>query len=875
MFAKRCVIVALLVLTGIGPVLAAESASVLLEQAVFAEEMEGDLNAAIKTYRQILQDGEATRPVLAQAHYRLASCLLKAGQTADAIGELKTLAERYPDQAQVVAEARALLDALTAPDPAGLMPPETLLYAEVGSPGLRAIGVFNMVRSTITAVSGVGGPGAPQQGLGGGAEFLGVLLNPAVVDELQKVRRLAVGVYDFQPAGTSSLVAVLYPGESAMVRELIVSALAAAGSPGEPIEGMQTLVLRDSRGGIAYDDNAVIFALPADRLAWCVRQYRGVSQEPSLVSANPAFARLPRTDRQRDALAVWIDCSRLLPLLQASAGQGQQAAQFERARAMLDLDHVGEVVARIASDEKAPFVEASAYLQPEYKSQIYDLVRTPSLDTADFGAVPADAFAVVSVAPQPAEGAQSMAVAGLLAGLGDPAAAQQLYATVEQVALFILPPDASVDLRPDFMEAVAFQCVGLTIASRDPDKTRDSLERLLGAADAAAAAQMAEAEAPAVPEGLRRYGLALGGRTVSCYVGQEGKFFAVGLGPRPVQAALAAGRGEGSALAAGPLREHLDRLPRDTSKLVLINVGGAVRPWAPILTYAGGSQELAAVLTELADAYEGAAVHLRTAETEGRVSLRLSADGMPDPTTVAPLFMRLSTAGMAMARTTGNRPLPLAVSIPEPEPVQVPHSDSPIVIDGNLDEWAGIVPLPLPQLGPNVTGPFLLCWREEGIYGALRAADQDVRPNHEEPWTSDGLQLFIETDCARSADPTPNSMTLTFWPDPEAGPGGARISVYWPATEQSAGGTGKDDETGISCAWSRTPQGYVLEYFMPAAALAPARMEAGTKLGVNMLLRDGSITPTLQFREVGINDGYLRPNTWGVIELAQIERAGQ
>jgi len=861
MFARNCVIGVLLASMGIASVAAAESAPVLLEQAVFAEEMEGDLDAAIKTYRKVLKDGEATRPVLAQAHYRLATCLLKAGRSADAVKELRTLAERYPDQAEVVAEARALLDALTTPDPAGLMPPETLLYAELGSSGLHAAAAFNMVRSAAMAASGAGGPF--QQEMGRGADFLAPLLNPALIDELGKVRRLAVGVYDLDLTGTNSLVAVLYPGESTMVRELTVSTLATAGSPGEPIEGMQTLVLNGSAGGaVAYDDNAVIFALPADRLAWCVRQYRGVSQEPSLVSANPGFARLPRADRQRDALAVWIDSSRLLPLL-ASTGQGPEAARFEMIRAMLDLDHVGEVVARMAVDERAPFVEAAAYLQPEYKSQIYDLVRTPSLDTADFGAVPADAFLVIGAAPQPAQGAQAMAVAGLLANLGDAVAAQQLYGTVEQIALFVVPPDGPVNLGPGFPGNVFSDCIGLAIASRDPAATKDALDRFLGAA---------EAEGPVLPAGVRRCRIGAGDQTIPCYTSQQGNFTALALSPRVVLATLAAAKGEGSALAAGPLREHLDRLPRDTSKLVLLNVGGAMRAWAPVLAQASGFQEMAAVLTELADAYEGAAVHLRTAETERQMSFRIGVDGLPDPTTVVPLFMRLYATGMAAARTTGRRPGSAIGPVPDPEPVRVRYGGAPIVVDGNLDEWGGIAPLPLPQLGPNVAGPFLLCWREEGIYGALRATDEDIRPNHEEPWTADGLQLFVETDCARSPEPTSNSMTLTFWPDPEAGPGGARISVYWPATERSADGTGKDDETGILCAWSQTPEGYVLEYFMPAAALTPARMESGTRLGLNLLLRDGSITPTLQLRELGIEDGHLRPNTWGVVELARGQR---
>jgi hypothetical protein len=52
--------------------LKAETASVLLQQGIYAEETEGDLKKAIDIYRQLLGEEKGLRALAAQAQYRLA-----------------------------------------------------------------------------------------------------------------------------------------------------------------------------------------------------------------------------------------------------------------------------------------------------------------------------------------------------------------------------------------------------------------------------------------------------------------------------------------------------------------------------------------------------------------------------------------------------------------------------------------------------------------------------------------------------------------------------------------------------------------------------------------------------------------------------------
>ena len=55
----------------------AKEASGLLQEGLYAEEIEGDLDAAIQIYEKVIQNGSAQRSHVAQALYRQGMCYLK------------------------------------------------------------------------------------------------------------------------------------------------------------------------------------------------------------------------------------------------------------------------------------------------------------------------------------------------------------------------------------------------------------------------------------------------------------------------------------------------------------------------------------------------------------------------------------------------------------------------------------------------------------------------------------------------------------------------------------------------------------------------------------------------------------------------------
>jgi hypothetical protein len=196
--------------------------------------------------------------------------------------------------------------------------------------------------------------------------------------------------------------------------------------------------------------------------------------------------------------------------------------------------------------------------------------------------------------------------------------------------------------------------------------------------------------------------------------------------------------------------------------------------------------------------------------------------------------------------------------VPAPEPVAIPHHADKVTPDADLGEWADIPPMPRPFDGEPLSS-LRLCWNEQGIYGAVDAVDDDVRGNREKPWEADAALLFIEKDFARTARRSEHVGQYAFGPAPEHGPGPAHIVVF---------GAGWKPEPGVQCAWRRSASGYVLEFLIPAAALAPARMEEGCIVGLDFSIQDDG-EPVEQFYSEAFHDGWHSPITWGAASLSE------
>ena len=195
----------------------------------------------------------------------------------------------------------------------------------------------------------------------------------------------------------------------------------------------------------------------------------------------------------------------------------------------------------------------------------------------------------------------------------------------------------------------------------------------------------------------------------------------------------------------------------------------------------------------------------------------------------------------------------------EPETVDVSHFDGKITIDGDLSEWKDVEFLWLPyHEAKSQTARF--CWREEGLYGSVTVPDSSIEPNLELTHTGDALELWIESNLARSLDYTRNPYVhkFVFLPDARAGDGGkAHVQIVM--------GRFATQATPIAAACKVTAEGYDLEFLLPAEVLAPAKMAAGTKMGFHFVLFDhGSHVEEFV---ASVRYFFRKPYLWGAIRL--------
>lgn len=101
---------ALLVLS-LPMVASAATAGELLEKAIYAEETVGNLDEAIDLYEQVIAEGKEASAAAAQAQLRLGVCYQKQGKADLAAAAFQAVVDGYPQEKELVAEARKHLPA--------------------------------------------------------------------------------------------------------------------------------------------------------------------------------------------------------------------------------------------------------------------------------------------------------------------------------------------------------------------------------------------------------------------------------------------------------------------------------------------------------------------------------------------------------------------------------------------------------------------------------------------------------------------------------------------------------------------------------------------------------------------------------------------
>ena len=628
-----------------GEICLAESNSQLLQQGLYAEEIEGDLEKAMVIYEQIIKDDSAEDTHTAQAMYLLGMCYLKKQNESQARIIFEKLTTRFPEQTAILEKVRPILDDIGDNDPAALMPPETMIYVEVGSPGKQIETILQMLSGTPLAnplaVIGRGGAGQKSPG-----EIMGALLNPSMMAEFKKIRGMGVGVSGI--GNQSPMIAVLYPGKSDALRGIVLAALGVLGKPDEPIEGMQTMLLGEN-AGVAHDDKVIIMVQnpkPIDQLTWCVKQYLGFSSEPTLLSQNQAFARISRKERKDNALTMWINGAEFFPILTKQFGTIDQVRLID---GIADLESIEEVITYLSIKQTGIVVEANVGFKEGHNCLPYNLIRTPNLSRTGFSTVPSDAVGLVSIALSEPEGNAAQIVHSTVENITGLDVGREIFNNIEQITLFVLPTNrtTSEDMLAKDISPI-LPCVGLTLTSHDPQKTHQLLNQLLSVADLMAGKAKTKQSSTSIDSTPAKYRIGtVKNKPIYCYMNQKGKTTVLALSPETVNASLSTIKNQQSVLTGGPLQNIISQLPVDTSKLVLINAGGAIKLASDHIhkkyDISANSENypLNQLFSQLAEACGQTSVLFRTGEKANNFNFHLSLNQLPQLGQIFPLAMQI------------------------------------------------------------------------------------------------------------------------------------------------------------------------------------------------------------------------------------------
>ncbi len=825
---KTILIVLLLAAVGVALAAGAKSASVLLQEGLYAEQVDGDLDAAIKIFEQVINDSSAQRSQVAQAMYLQGMCYLKKQDEPKAQQIFGRLVADYSDQTKIISKVKPLLEELGDADPAALMPPETLFYMEIGSPGAQIETVLKVLEGTPfeNPLAAIGGGNGNWQGPAGGApgNIVGSLLNPGMMAEFKKIRGLGVGMTGITTEDPPAIV-VLFPGKSDALRGIILLALGVLGKPVEPIEGMQCVAFNGG-GGAAYDDTTVILASPkayeAGQLTWCVKQHKGITREPTLVSSNKSFAKIGRKARQENVLTIWTKVDELFTGLTKVLPPGQMPQPFIMADKVADLKGVDDFITSLSIRESGLALEMNVGFKDGHHCQIYDLMRTPKINKAALKAIPYDAVAVVSFGLGEADSAQAQALREKIKSASGLDIGGDIFANIDQVALFMLPSEAAAEANPQGIPPIVTS-LGLVMTSERPQETRQILIGLLTMANLF----MGQSADEQPNQGTGKYQIDLvTQQKLYCYTDQANKATILSLNPKIIDSSISAIRNRTPAAGNGPLNKSIAALSPATNKLVLINVGGAMR--AVEASGALGAEDkdvkLHELFGQLAANFDKTTVRVHTQEELNSLKLRAEVNGLPPVRNViGPAKQLHDVIAAAKAKASAEQEMARI-------PANIIKTGQAPVIDGIAEDmWARI---PRNRIDNTIYSPvsdradltafYRAMWDENNLYVLVNVMDDVLKNDSDEFWLDDGVEVFIDADNSKSGEYDDNDYQYFFeWADANPGMGESKH--------------GRTD--GVEFAVGRADVGYRVEIKFPWSTLG-TRPFAGTKIGLDVHVND-------------------------------------
>jgi exonuclease VII small subunit len=335
---------------------ARETADRQFQRAYYLETHDENLEAAAEAYERVVGERKAAAPLLQEAKQRLAG----------------------------IREEQA------AADFARLMPPDTLVYAELSNPGRHVAQLARLLNLVADPHAAPAGKGVPlEEGF-----YLPdpLTISPALLNELEKFRGVAVAITELDVTGRRPPrgVLVAHPGHSDMIRGLLETSLQVI-EPTEPIGGFATCTYM-GQVWITRTERLVLVATSREAIEQTVDRLD--SDATGRLSDEPSFVR-SRHENEGALLYAWVNGPRMLRQFEGHM-RGEEAMI---ARAVLDLEHMQSVSLAVTTTESGLAARARLDLADDHQNLVYGLIRTAPLTRKSLEYIP--------------QGAAGLAVIGL------------------------------------------------------------------------------------------------------------------------------------------------------------------------------------------------------------------------------------------------------------------------------------------------------------------------------------------------------------------------------------------------------------------------------------------------------------------------------
>ncbi len=838
------VILSMLMLTGTQ--IHAQTSGELLQQGLYAEEIEGNLPEAIVHYEKIMSNDSAPAKHKAQALYHQGVCYIRLDDEARAQAALNRLIHDYADQAAVVEKAKPLLDKISIFDPAALMPADTLAYVELGSPAKSLELLKKRIESDslgdVAKIDIEDGLWPDNVNELPKEVIMAILAAPGIVAELGKMETLALGVCDIGPENeTPSFIAVVDPGESDVLRGTLIAAMGLTGRPTGEVEGLPVMQIPDGPG-VAFDNKIILIAYPAERLEWSIKQYKGKSSDPSLASESASFKRIDKQARRKNLVTLWGDVDGLYKTVQTMVPNLPPEARL--IASIANLASIDDLVMTAAIKDDGAGITATLNLNDGMQNLLYEMIKTPTLDRAGLAAVPSSAIALASMAPADANAAQVQQLRMLVQNALGVEIPSAFFENMKQIDLFLLPGYSTMP------EGMPFR-PGLAIACKDTGPVLETLDMLLAKS----------------PEPL------------PLLIRDTGSFILIGLEQSVVDDASNALANHASVNDGGVLKQAISDHVGRTEKLILWNAGGimeiivdqAIKEGDLDVEEAAQARE---VLDQLAELMEATSFAVYTDEQPQALSLSFELKGIPPLTELMTTLQSLQTVMDEISERQQEELLEQRAAemvrrqeqLAKLVPAKVAQAKIAPVIDGRADAaWNTGLANPVskkvavssdvidaPVQGGVVAAEFKMLWDEDNLYYLLDVTDNTPNHNPEQEWyQNDSVALYID-----AKDSKQDGLGATDY----------QFVFLWDGSNPTLTECEHDKMDGVEYAFKKTGKGYCIEAAFPWSTLGTPAPHVGTVIGMDVLVNDnqsGSGRNALIGWQDDTDNAWQYPYLWG------------